>query len=351
MQFFYFSFLEIYKTKGVRQLLLESNKRLLTKFIPKLIIFRAMLHLNKIVNAKKKMMENKQEEKTDLFSNIKDKKIDFGKLSAKENIFEIVKGKFPNKLAPKPEPQDSQKNQTKNLKSTESTILTNSDRLNRTISESQRTGEPTLESLRLQILEVKGKHIEILRDEDVIVYKESFRKATQNNIDVLYCDHDLEDTKMFGYLFILQNLLSVDFFNRFVQLARQISFENEQVIRDIQDFFIVESLRSVGEEYFQDKQKASAKMKFFNDQKQKENLNASRTLRPPFVWNSYQSKIKQKVRFFSVDPFKQFPDLAFLNEELEIMGQNLLTHNSDDWNNFQNQLISFFNHQKIKDLD
>jgi hypothetical protein len=91
MQFLYFSFLEIYKTEGVRQLLLDQNERLLNEFVPKLIIFRAMLHLNKIIDAKKNALMSKKIDKNNLFENVQDKRIDFGKLSAKENRFELPK--------------------------------------------------------------------------------------------------------------------------------------------------------------------------------------------------------------------------------------------------------------------
>jgi hypothetical protein len=92
MQFLYFSFLEIYNTKQVRELLLEQNERLMNTFIPKLIIFRAMLHFNQVIEAKKHSLLYKKENLKDLFEQIEDKKIDFGKLSAKENRFEVPKG-------------------------------------------------------------------------------------------------------------------------------------------------------------------------------------------------------------------------------------------------------------------
>jgi hypothetical protein len=92
MQFFYFSFLEIFNTKQVKQLLLEENERLMKQFIPKLVIFRAMLHLNQVIEAKKDALLNKKENLKDLFKQVQDKKIDFGKLSAKENRYEVIKG-------------------------------------------------------------------------------------------------------------------------------------------------------------------------------------------------------------------------------------------------------------------
>ena len=178
-----------------------------------------------------------------------------------------------------------------------------------------------------------------------MVYKEVFRQARQDHLEVLFCDEDESDTKMFGYSFILQNLIDIKYFNKFVKIARQISFENQQVIRDIQDYLIVESLRSVGKEYFLNKHKASQKMKFYIDQRDTEEHQALKTLKPPLVWNYYQSQREQQKRFFSVDPFKEFPDLGYLNEELENLGNELLTYNPDDWGNFQTQLIKFFKHQ------
>ena len=94
MQFFYFAFLEIFNTVQVKELLLEQNERLMTQFIPKLIIFRAMLHFNRVIEAKKDALLNKKENLKDLFKQVQDKKIDFGKLSAKENRFEISRGRL-----------------------------------------------------------------------------------------------------------------------------------------------------------------------------------------------------------------------------------------------------------------
>jgi hypothetical protein len=169
-------------------------------------------------------------------------------------------------------------------------------------------------------------------------------------LEVLFCDQDSADTDVFGYLYILKNLLDMKHFNHFVKLARMISFENEEIIRDIQDFLIVQSLRSVGKEYFENKEKASDKMKFFTDMKNQEKAQALQVLKPPFVWNFYKSKAKQKRRFYSVNPFKEFGHLKFLEEELAFLGRELVEYNVEEWSNFQNQLIRFFNNQQIKEL-
>ena len=165
---------------------------------------------------------------------------------------------------------------------------------------------------------------------------------------MLFCDRDESDTKLFGYMFILQDLLGPDHFDRFVRSARQIAFENAQVLQDVQDFLIVESLRSVGSEYFADKDTASAKMEFLINQIRREQRLALKTLRPPLVW-SHQS-IGQRERLFSVRPFEDFPQLAFLKQDLTDLGRELLTFNSDEWENFQQQLIQFFRHQQPDDI-
>lgn len=243
------------------------------------------------------------------------------------------------------------KNGQKNLKNTHSVILSNSDRLNRTISESNRESHQSApESLRRERLEVKGKHIEILKQEEILVYKETFRQARHANVELLFCDQDSLDTELFGYMFILQNLLNMENFNRFVEVARMLSFENDEILRDVQDFLIVQSLRSVGKEYFINKDKASSKMKFFMDQNNKENREALGILKPPFVWNFYRAQVEQKKRFFSANPFKEFKHLEFLEKELGIMGEDLKNHNKEDWGNFQLQIIKFFNNQQIKEL-
>ena len=90
MQFFYFSFLEVYQTEGVQALLIAKNERLLSYFIPQLIIFRAMRHLNKVINDKfEDNCNNKEnkENKNNLFDGVDDKNLHFEKLSANSQTF------------------------------------------------------------------------------------------------------------------------------------------------------------------------------------------------------------------------------------------------------------------------
>lgn len=88
MQFLHACFAEVYKTPRVRDLLLDEHSRLLQEFVPKLVILRAMLHFNSVVSAKRHALAHGETDLKELFDKVRDKRVDFGKLSAKENRFE-----------------------------------------------------------------------------------------------------------------------------------------------------------------------------------------------------------------------------------------------------------------------
>ena len=91
VQFFYECFLEIFKTEGIRDLLLSKDERLLKYFIPRLVIFRALLHLNKVIDSKfdQMQLQKNSSSKSRIYQNVDDQLIGFGKFSAKEGRFEI----------------------------------------------------------------------------------------------------------------------------------------------------------------------------------------------------------------------------------------------------------------------
>lgn len=342
MQFLQACLAEVYHTPRVRELLLDHDSRLLQEFVPKLVILRAMFHLNQVIEAKRRALETDGIELKGLFHQVRDKHIDFGRLSAKDNRFDLSLSKScltTDEVGTGPQSKTNQKH----LRLGGSGVLTHSERLNRALQDESQNSPTRTE------LQIKGRRVEILSSEGILVYKEIFRRARQPHLEVLFCDRDQSDTKLFGYMFILQNLLSPAHFERFVRTARRIAFENQQVLRDVQDFLIVESLRSVGSEYFVNKQRASAKMEFFTDQKRREHKLALKTLRPPLVWNQ-QSK-ESRNRLFSVQPFQDFPNLAFLEKDLADLGRELLVHNPRDWENFQTELIRFFRHQQLGQVE
>lgn len=81
--------MEIYKTNGVKELLLEKDERLLQDFLPQVIIFRAMMHFNKTIQSKLDSITSNHKTEKNIFDEVDEKLIRFEELSAKENRFEI----------------------------------------------------------------------------------------------------------------------------------------------------------------------------------------------------------------------------------------------------------------------
>lgn len=195
-------------------------------------------------------------------------------------------------------------------------------------------------------LDVPLKNIEILECNDKKLYKENFTKAFVNDQILTYCDEDQNETDLYGYSFILKNLISEDHYIKFVQISRKLSFENPKILKFIQDYFLVDSLRSIGKEYMIDPEKSSKKMVYLNDQIDKEN--EKYTLQPPNVWGYVDNKPNDL--FFSMNPFEKFTNLAYLKDFLDEMSSEIQNHNQPLWENFVDRNIEFFQLSNSFDL-
>lgn len=89
MMFFYNVFKIIVKTNVVNTLLFERDEKFICSYLTKFIVFKALLHFNKVIDSKMKIFNFEKKESNNLYQNIKEQRIGFHLLSAKEKRFEI----------------------------------------------------------------------------------------------------------------------------------------------------------------------------------------------------------------------------------------------------------------------
>jgi hypothetical protein len=158
-------------------------------------------------------------------------------------------------------------------------------------------------------------------------------------------DNHIDDLKNLGRLFLWPDLLPSESHDTFAKLSRKLKSINISLIKDLQDYIIVQGMLAVGEDYISDRENAKIKMSFLKNKAKEEIDLKIPQLKPPFIWNTPHSIKNEHNLSFSIDIFSkdyQDKDLIEIYYQIEKYADTICCYKKEEWNFLLESVLKIF---------
>lgn len=164
-------------------------------------------------------------------------------------------------------------------------------------------------------------------------YKEKIR-TIKKTTEITFDDNNPEDLQNHGRLFLLPDLLPKNLHKEFAFKSRKIKKINISLINDLQDYIIIKGMKANGEDYIRNRENAIKRMNLLNKKIKEEIEMKLPERRPPNLWNSPESLVRERELRFGVDIFgedNRDEDLVELFYDIERYAEEVKVFKKDKW--------------------